>query len=198
MRIEQVRWDERTGWTPHEPGTLSPAPQLVLAFGSSGVLQGSPCIGDVVEAYPHSVLFGCSTAGEICGTRVSDESLVMTAISFDHTRVEVAHSEIAGPEESHAVGLRLATAISHDGLRHAFALSDGLGVNGSDLVRGLRAGLPEQVSVTGGLSADGARFANTFVVCDTSPRRRMAGIIGLYGSKLSVRCASMGGWDPFG
>src|SRR5262245_20508002 len=162
MKIEQVRWDERSGWTPHEPGGLNPSPQLVLAFGSTSVLQGSSCIADVVEAYPHAVLFGCSTAGEICGTRVSDDSLVMTAIWFEHTRVEVAHAEIGGPEESHAVGLRLATAISHAGLQHAFALSDGLGINGSDLVRGLKSGLPDHVSVTGGLSGDGARFAQTF------------------------------------
>jgi hypothetical protein len=50
------------------------------------------------------------------------------------------------------------------GLRHVFVLSDGLHVNGTDLVRGLNGELPADVVVTGGLAGDGARFERTWVL----------------------------------
>jgi len=198
MKVEQVRWTEGVGWKPRAPGRLASAPQLVLIFGSTRLLQDSGCLAEVVEAYPTAVQFGCSTAGEICDTQVSDETVVVTAIHFEHTQVQTAHAEIGGSENSYAVGEQLAKSIPHEGLQHAFALSDGLGINGSDFVRGLTAGLPERVTVTGGLSADGAKFQNTFVVWGGKALSGTAGIVGFYGDKLAIGYGSLGGWDPFG
>ena len=42
-------------------------------------------------------------------------------------------------------------------------LSDGLNVNGSDLVKGLKNKLPKDVAVTGGLAGDQDRFKETVV-----------------------------------
>jgi FIST-like protein len=51
-----------------------------------------------------------------------------------------------------------------------WAGSDGLHVNGSELVNGLTARVPPGVSITGGLSGDGARFEETAVLWDAKPR----------------------------
>ena len=77
-------------------------------------------------------------------------------------------------------------------------LSDGLSVNGSDLVAGLTKHLPAHVSVTGGLSGDGARFQETLVFWDGVPGQNVIVAVGLYGKRLKVGYGSLGGWDPFG
>src|SRR5208283_907554 len=73
-----------------------------------------------------------------------------------------------------------------DKLIHVLVISDGLSVNGSELVRGLKENLPEAVTITGGLAGDGERFKDTLVV------------LGLYGKRLKIGFGSLGGWDPFG
>lgn len=198
MRIEQTHWHRDGGWGPHSPGRMSPAPQLVLVFGGAPLAGNSPALAELRQAYPAATLFGCSTAGEIRGTQVSDDSLVATAIRFERSRIETARVEIDAPDQSYAAGQQLACALDPAGLRHAFVLSDGLGVNGSELVRGLREGLAAEVTITGGLSGDGTRFGRTFVLLGDEPRSGTVGILGLYGGQLRVGCGSLGGWDSFG
>jgi hypothetical protein len=83
-------------------------------------------------------------------------------------------------------------------LVHVFVLSDGLHVNGSELVAGLVSHLPPQVAVTGGLSGDGARFGETLVLADRAPCENVVAALGFYGDRLHVGYGSLGGWDAFG
>ncbi|MEO5616876.1 MAG: FIST N-terminal domain-containing protein [Candidatus Eisenbacteria bacterium] len=172
--------------------------QLVLVFGDGSALQDSESLPWLRRQFPAALLFGCSTAGEIRGTAVSDDSIVATAIHFEHATLQAASAQVAAAGESFDVGMRLARSIPHAGLRHAFVLSDGLQVNGSELVRGLTSKLPPGVSITGGLSGDGARFSNTYVLWNDRPESGLVAILGLYGAGLTVGYGSLGGWDPFG
>jgi hypothetical protein len=96
------------------------------------------------------------------------------------------------------VGERLASDLVGDGLVHVFMLAEGLRVNGSELVEGICRGLPTDVTVTGGLAADGARFAQTMVFCDGEVQEGAVAAIGFYGDRLRIGYGSMGGWDSFG
>ena len=118
------------------------------------------------RTYPHAHLIGCSTAGEIYGTQVSDDSLVITAVHFEHTRLQAAQRTIGDAESSFQAGAHLAESLEQEGLVHVFVLSDGLKVNGSELVDGPTSRLPGGVTVTGGLAGDGERFTQTFVILD--------------------------------
>ncbi len=100
--------------------------------------------------------------------------------------------------ETQVAGERLAKELDKAGLIHVFVLSDGLHVNGSELVAGLAAHLPSHVAITGGLSGDGARFQETLVFWDSSPEQDVIAAIGLYGDRLRVGYGSLGGWDSFG
>ena len=132
------------------------------------------------QQYPSAHLLGCSTAGEICGTRVMDDSLVATAVSFEKTTLKggrVTLEKVAGSFEAGAyLAQSLPTVVAGEPsghpekLAHVFVLSDGLKVNGSDLVRGLTQHLPEGIAVTGGLAGDGARFEET-LFGTVSPKR---------------------------
>jgi hypothetical protein len=199
MEIEQNIWTQTEGWGAGKPGKLGDAVQLVLIFGSRSILSEHHALLDTIKrAYPRANHLGCSTSGEICGTSVSDDSLVVTAIRFDHTKIVGTKIKITQSSDSLRAGEQLAQSLPKDDLRHVFVISDGLHVNASDLAAGLMRHLPPHVAVTGGLSGDGAQFKETLVLWDDRPEQGVVAAVGLYGDRLKVGYGAMGGWDPFG
>lgn len=197
MRIEQRKWTAAGDWEGAADQAV-PDASLVLLFGSTAELAARERWAEVASRHPGARVVGCSTAGEICGTRVFDGSIVATAIAFDATRLRVECAPLATFADSHAAGRHLGERLRGDGLVHVVVLSDGLQVNGSELVRGLVGALADGVGVSGGLSADGARFERTLVGVDGEVAEGLVAALGLYGERLRVGCGSLGGWDPFG
>jgi hypothetical protein len=198
MHIEQEIWS-RDGQSQKTNGRgHCGAPQLVMAFAAPELLRASETWQKLRARWPGAALVAGSTAGEICGTRVLDDTLVATAIEFEKTEVRCAAIRLAEGDPSDAVGRQLADRLLGDGLRHVFVLSDGLKVNGSALVRGLTERLPGGVSLTGGLCGDGSRFESTHACLDESSAGANVVGIGFYGKSLKVGVGSLGGWDPFG
>ena len=198
MKLEQRRWTQTGGWEPDPPLEVSHSAQLVLLFGSTTILREKKCLAEIKRFYPNAHLLGCSTAGEIFGTQVFDDSLVVTAVSFDHTQLIGAKVKIDTMEKSYLAGRQLAQSLEKEGLVHVFVLSNGLKINGSELVKGLIKHLPDHVTITGGLSGDGVHFRETYVLWDDEPEKDIIAVLGLYGSRLKVGYSSFGGWDPFG
>lgn len=196
MKIEQRRRARDGGWQPSAPPELAAA-QLVLVFGAPEALSGG-VLEAIAGDYPEAFLAGCSTAGEIAGTQVFDGSVVSTAVQFEHTRIVAAELDLTQASDSRDAGSRLAARLPSDGLQHVVVLSDGLNVNGSELVRGLVDRLPPDIQVTGGLAGDGERFESTLVFLGPEPRSHRVVAFGFYGERFAVGYGSLGGWDPFG
>jgi hypothetical protein len=162
----------------------------------------------VKKSCPTACIVGCSTAGEICGTEVLDDSLTATAVNFEHSQVKGIDARLGDFVDGFRAGEFLAKTLppslpgsnsaAQDNLMHVLVFSDGLKVNGSDLVRGLINHLPAGVTVTGGLAGDGARFQQTLVLWDNVPQKDSIVALGLYGSRLKIGFGSLGGWDSFG
>jgi len=198
MKIEQRKWTEASGWTSQAGVVLGESAQLVLVFAATPLLREARLLQEVKDRYPGAHVLGCSTAGEICRTRVSDESLVTTAVNFEYAQIKGTRITLSEVETSYQAGERLAQSLDPEGLAHVLVLSDGKGVNGSDLVRGLTKHLPATVTMTGGLAGDGERFDETLVLWDDVPKKDSIAALGLYGSRLRIGYGSLGGWDPFG
>jgi hypothetical protein len=198
MKIEQNVWTSKTGWQPSTPGTLGKSAQLVLVFSSTELLKKSPLLKELAGIYPNARLVGCSTAGEICGTTVYDDSLTTVAINLEKTTVKTHEIEVSSAEDSFLAGERLAALVSPANLSHLFVLSKGVNVNGSELVKGLEKNLPENVIITGGLAGDGPKFQETFTFSNGVPKNNIISAIAFYGHKLKIGYGSVGGWDPFG
>jgi hypothetical protein len=198
MHIEQRRWTSAHGWEPINTGVLAPTAQLVLLFGATAVLRDTSHFANIRRTYPNAHILGCSTAGEIMDVEVTDDTLVTTAIQFDHTRLAGAQIRLSEVADSVEAGERLALTLPHDQLTHVFVISDGLGVNGTDLVRGLSNKLPAGIAVTGGLAGDGPHFGETLVCFDAVPQAGIIAVLGFYGDRLKVGYGSLGGWDSFG
>ena len=158
METEQRCWTRAGGWRPAAAGPVARSAQLVLVFGATAVLQDRQVVESIRKFYPVAHILGCSTAGEICGAQVSDDSLVATAIHFEHTQVRTAQVSLDANFGSQAAGEFLAQLLPHsvgaeaggteEKLAHVLVLSDGLSVNGSSLVRGLIKHLPNGVAIT--------------------------------------------------
>jgi hypothetical protein len=198
MQIEQTLWMDGKGWIPAFPGRLGQGAQLVFLFGSPACLKKADWQTDIVTAYPNAHRIGCSTAGEIHGTEVTDDSLVATAIAFEHTRLQGVSLKIDDSHGSYQAGEMLAKALPGESLVHVLVFSDGLNVNGSELVAGITEHLPPGVTLTGGLAGDGDRFQETLVLWDGAPESNRIAAVGLYGERIKVGFGSLGGWDSFG
>jgi hypothetical protein len=197
MHVQQRRWSPESGWETPLPAA-DPSAQLVLLFGAREALRAPQMRDDLRRAWPGARVVGCTTAGDIHGTLVADDGVVATALAFAHTQVVIAEARLTGRAESERAGAELARSLARAGLAHVLVFSDGLVVNGSALVQGLTDGLPDGVSITGGLAGDGARFANTVVVLDDDGEPGRVVAVGLVGDRLQVGFGSRGGWDPFG
>jgi hypothetical protein len=208
MKLEQRKWDRIHGWTPENPKDGMKSAHLVLIFGAGLLLKEKYLLQYIKDSYPQAHMFGCSTSGEIYGARVLDDSIVITAISFEHTQIKNVQVQLNQVENSYQAGECLAkalpltlpsrTANGEDTLAHVLILSEGLKVNGSDLVRGLTSQLPNRITVTGGLAGDDNQFRETLVLGDGEPLKETIAVVGLYGSRLKVGFGSLGGWDSFG
>ena len=197
MKVTQATWSAGAGWSGSLNGSVT-APQLVFLFGGTNVLKQGTAWAEIKSSWPEAHLMGCSTAGEICGTRITDDSLVATAVEFESTSVRVERVALCPKIDSFHCGVELGRKLEPEGLVHVFVLSDGLSINGSELVKGLTQELPEHVTVTGGLAGDGDRFQETFVLSNDRVESGTVLALGLYGERLDVGYASLGGWDSFG
>jgi len=197
MRNHQLRWTPQAGWTPSGTSATVRA-SLILVFGSRSRLSGEPWRAPLEADHPGAHIVGCSTAGEILGSDVSDDSLVANCIEFERTRCEVQSIHVGDPRESEAAGTALVRSLPAGPLSHVLVFSDGQRVNGSALVRGMVAALPNGVAVTGGLAGDGANFDETLVIADGEAGGGLVAVVGLYGDSIRVGYGSLGGWDAFG
>lgn len=197
MHVTQLQWTRASGLQP-EPTQPNASAQLALLFGSRVSLQDPNSIASIRRQFPSATLIGCSTAGEIHDNRIYDDTVSVTAVRFDSTRIAGASVPIATPADSYAAGAALAKRLAGDDLVHLFVLSDGLNVNGSELVKGLSENLSPGVTLSGGLSGDGTAFGETTILFGETASSRTVAAVGFYGDRLQVGCASLGGWDSFG
>lgn len=196
MRVEQCTYSPASGWS--GAADMQTGNALILVFGGVDLIARPDTFSMLRDRYPSGILILVSTAGEIAGDQVRDESLVCTAISFDATPFRVLSADAASFANSRDCGLFIGTELSDDRLRHILLLSEGTLTNGDQLVGGLKETTPSQVLITGGLAADAGRFEQTYVGIDEPARPGRIAAIGFYGDQLEVAHGSRGGWDPFG
>ena len=194
MRARQSLWTAQRGWTGKSEGKAD----LLLAFGGTAAVTDKSRWDDVLRRHPGAIVLGCSTGGEIHGSDVLDESLSLTSLSFDRTRLKSAEAAVANAGDSFEAGEKIGKQLAAADLKTIFVLSDGTRVNGSELIRGVRAHAGNKVVITGGLAGDGPRFGTTYVGLNDAPAPGRVAAVGFYGDAIAVGHGSAGGWDVFG
>jgi hypothetical protein len=171
---------------------------LVFIFADKSFLTSeiSEALNQKFEAIP---IIACSTSGEIVANNVLNGYLSMTTVCFEHTKVQMSSIEINDISDSFEVGKKLVSTLLKDDLKHIFVLSDGLHVNGTNLVDGINSLTKGNITVSGGLAGDSVHFNSTLVSnSDGKFSEKTISAIGFYGEKIKIQCASEGGWEIFG
>src|SRR5574337_309353 len=184
MRIQQLVWRRESGWS--AAGTAGKETGLVFYFGTRDALSSGKRYEELRAKFPNAHILGCSTGGQINNDDVNDDEIVAAAIDFAATRLRLCREEITDPGCSRHCGAAIGRALCADDLAGVFILSDGLNVNGSELVAGISKVIGSNIPLTGGLAGDGADFKETLVGGDCPPRSRTVVGLGLYGPAIRV------------
>ena len=197
MQLSIHQFSVTSGWDT-EPDAVLDSPQtLCLFFASPNNDEVSAELQSLQANFADSIMFGCSSAGEIFNEEINDDSVSLAILRFDHTPIQLAVETVSDTTSSLEVGLNLANQLRQEDLRAVMVLSDGLLVNGSKLVEGLSRGLPGVV-ITGGLAGDANRFERTWVWVDGARQSGSVCAVGFYGDHVGVGHGSRGGWDILG
>jgi hypothetical protein len=196
MRSRHAAWNPSTGWT-SAPADLADA-SLVLYFGARRALADGARYRDLRAMFPSAHILGCSTGGQINDNAISDDEIVAAVVKFEATKLRLHRLRVEDPLQSRSYGAALGQALKADDLAGVFVLSDGLNVNGSELVAGIIGAVGPNVPLTGGLAGDGSEFSETLVGGDCAPQSHAIVAIGFYGSAIKIGHGSAGGWDVFG
>jgi hypothetical protein len=192
--VQQLRWaaGEKLGGL---TSLVDIDPQWLLVFAAPAWFADRNLFATLRQRFPAARLSGCSTAGEITRSGVSDGSCTITAVHWPAGPPTTAIAELASLDDSLAAGMRLGRQLGAPSAVVVF--TPGVDINASALVEGLVATLPPTTPIVGGLAGDGGAFRQTFTLSDQGVSSRAIVAVGLPPG-ITVGRGSFGGWKPFG
>lgn len=186
------------GWNMKKKEILDNADaDIIFIFGDTDAIIQPDLYNSMQNIYPNAHIVGASTAGNILGAEISSASVVATAISFQSSHVKLSIADFNIDDNIASISKSLIEKLPADGLKHIFIISEGLDINGSELVAGINNQTPA-VSVTGGMAGDGGRFQETWIIADAPAVRHRIVAIGFYGENLHISSGCYSGWSEFG
>jgi hypothetical protein len=196
MKSKQFDWTSERGL--HDLSDISFAPDLIVHFGAGPQFDDGTIYQQLKSSFGEAILLGCSSGGHIGDGLVLDSGATGLALKFDATKLKLVSFPIGASEQSFDVGRSLGNALGSPDLAGIFLLSEGINVNGDDLVEGLCSVIGSQVVIGGGMAADGARFKKTRVTANCLPQANLVGAVGFYGNKIQIQSNFDGGWKRTG
>jgi len=170
---------------------------LVLVFSSVKRFNEGKLQATLKSRYPTAQIIGCTTSGEISPSGVFDDSIQITAIQWEKVVQRVAQTKSSSMQDSFETAVNLANQLKDSTLKAVLVLSDGLNVNGSELISGFQSVLGE-TPIIGGLAGDGGAFTKTLQLFNDTISDHMVIAVGLYGDALITASGALGGWRPYG
>lgn len=199
MKLETFNYTMKEGWSIKAFPNMDSEQTLVLIFAAPEIIDNPAPLKELAQHYPKSKIIGCSSAGEILGPNIMDNSMAVAVAQFEKTTIQIKKVTVNKAEDSFPAGKEIANQLNNNELRSILVLSSGLLINGSEIVNGLNSIEKENVIITGGLAGDGAHFKNPWVIFNGEIYTGDHIVaVGLCGKSLQIGFASRGGWDIFG
>jgi hypothetical protein len=200
MQVHQVRLTPSSALPGALQASQNPAPDLVLCFADPLFFEApdAALTAALRAAYPESLIVGCSSAGEISTDGVTTGSAVVTSVKFARPGLVAVDEAVHGMTDSEAAGERLGAKLASAAPHSVIVLGQGVELNGSALIRGLRKALGERVTLVGGLAGDAGRFVKTHVISGARSSSHELVAVGFTDPALRVTTGTFGGWKPFG
>lgn len=196
--MESFQFIESSGWSVKNFPDMDSEQTLILIFASPHFHKNQKPIKQLHQFYKKSKMIGCSSAGEIFGSHIFDQSLSVVVVRFERTELKIVKAQVHDIDDSFTAGQKISQELQHKDLRSIFVLAGGLKVNGTDLVNGLNSVSDTIPLITGGLAGDGSDFLHTWTIYNGEVESDQVVALGFYGNHLKVGHGSKGGWDIFG
>ncbi len=199
MQTQQIQF-QNDQWAVKNtsPGFEASNAQLAIVFGSRELTSNQIHFDSIQAKFPYADIVSCSTAGEIIGEEVFDDTLIITAIQFEKATIRCIKTSVNEQADSFETGKYLFNSLNNEDLSGLFIISDGTKINGSEIVNGLNINNTKHLPITGGLAGDAARFSKTVVGLNEPATEGNIVAVGFYGGEIKIGHSSLGGWDEFG
>ncbi|WP_159065030.1 FIST signal transduction protein [Thaumasiovibrio subtropicus] len=196
MKVVQSRWKSDEWHLGAKLEGVDGEHTLALVFGDLG--DNPHAIQGLRQLLPTAHIIGATTAGEIEGVDALENELVVTVIEFEKTQIKTISVAVEPSSDFRQIGRELISQLEDSRLKAVFILSEGIVINGSELVRGCHEVLKSDVLLTGGLAGDDIRFSTTKTAHNEVIASQQVVALGLYSDVLEVGVGSCGGWSAFG
>ena len=148
----------------------------------------------VREFYKNVPLIGCSSAGEIYTTGIEDKTIGLLGIAGIKVNL-AAGGDIA--EDAFLAGKMLGSKLGGEAGALILLLTDGVAGDGEAVVRGMQAGLGNQMPMIGGAAGDDAQFKQTYqYINDAVLTGTLVGV--KLDSSVRYGIGVHHGWEPVG
>jgi hypothetical protein len=198
MKVQQACFNVAPGRVEDLSALSALDPQLVWVLGGAAALSAPGTLPLLRAAFPRAELVGCSTAGEIGARGVSDGGLVITAVRFAHPGLRVVVTDLKAMDDSFGAGRRLGEQLRGEGLHDVIVYGQGVDINGSGLIDGIKSILPPEVTLAGGLAGDGGAFKQTWTVSRHAISDHQIVAVGFSDPRTQLHHGTFHGWKPFG
>ncbi|MEP6952397.1 MAG: ATP-binding protein [Ginsengibacter sp.] len=119
MKIQQKKNSKSKGWETLNNHSFDAAScNFVLAFGSSSIFEDASIYQNIQNNYPNADIIMNSTSGDIYDVEVNNETISLTAVCFEKTKIKSSIVQIAEEKNSLEAGRFLATAVDCNKMFH--------------------------------------------------------------------------------
>ena len=146
------------------------------------------------EDFPHAVIVGATSAGEISHAKVYESRVVVSLSLFKHTQLQVHYEKQITKE----AGIATAKAVCLKDTKAIVVLSEGLrGEDYEAYLSGLKSSAPD-VLIAGGMAGDNFHLEQTYVFIDTKVYKRGSVAVSFSSPKLYASNKYNLNWTPIG
>lgn len=151
---------------------------------------------ELLQTLPNVTIIGTSTAGEIIGYTMKDETIVISVSVFHATKLK---SISCVSDDSFELGKKLVQNLVSDETKALIIFADGLNCNGDALLKGVSENISNNdVVVSGGLAGDNNKFERTYLIRGHDIFSNGAVAVALDSEILSVYTSYNLSWKPIG
>jgi hypothetical protein len=173
-------------------------PTFVFVFADRDFFLNPSFVEALKKDLSNAVTIGCSTSGEIGGSRAAKETVVFAGARLEKSKVRVTSAAVSRLSASGNAGREIASSLLSPELKHVLVFAPGTNMDGGVLVEELRRKLDDGIGITGGLAGDRIDFRQTYTYLNGEVYMDRAVAIGFYGDSMHFGCGSDGGWRAFG
>lgn len=151
----------------------------------------------LMDAFPGVAILGATTEGEILGTTISQDTIVLSLSVFDDTKVKTLYADDSHPDGLYTFARDIHAESAKAAILFRCGAKDGHLQRSLDYIQAIGAENPGLV-LAGGQAGVGAQYKDTFVFTEHFLSNRGAVVATLKGPNLHAESLRIDGWEQIG